>query len=142
MSPVAQRWLIVAGVLGALSVLLGAFGAHALPGYLESQGWKEADLERRMANFETAARYQTYAALFLLGMAVVIDRVPRKSWQAACWLMLAGAVVFGGALYGVALAPDGWRRVFGPIAPLGGASMALAWGAAAWGGLYSPSRNP
>lgn len=137
MNSLASRWLVVAGVLGAISVLLGAFAAHALPNYLESQGWEGEDLERRLANFETAARYQTYATLFLLGMALLVDRQPRFAWRVACWLMLAGVVVFAGSLYGVALASPEWRKVLGPIAPFGGTSMVLAWAAMAWGGAVS-----
>jgi uncharacterized membrane protein YgdD (TMEM256/DUF423 family) len=138
MNPLATRWLVVAGVLGALSVVLGAFAAHALPDYLQSQGHAGADLEGRLANFETAARYQTYASLFLLAMAMVLDRQPRMAWRAACWLMLLGTIVFAGAVYGVALAPVDWRRVFGPIAPLGGTGMILAWAAVAVGAVWAP----
>jgi uncharacterized membrane protein YgdD (TMEM256/DUF423 family) len=52
-------------ILGAgsafISVLAGAFGAHALRGRLSPDA---------LATFETAARYEMYHALALLGVAI------------------------------------------------------------------------
>jgi uncharacterized membrane protein YgdD (TMEM256/DUF423 family) len=142
MTPLACRWLLVAGVLGSLSVGLGAFAAHSLPAWLESQGYVGEEVESRLANFETAAKYQIYGSLFLLAMALVVDRHPRPAWRWACWLMLAGTLVFAGAVYGVALAPADWRRVFGPVAPLGGTGMILAWAAVALGAFAKGGHAP
>src|SRR5262244_2335421 len=52
-----MRLGVVGGVLGALAVAAGAFGAHALRGRLDPAA---------MGTFETAVRYQLVHALALL----------------------------------------------------------------------------
>ena len=135
MSQPALRWIVVAAVLGALSVVLGAFAAHGLPNYLEWRGASGEQLARRLANFDTAARYQTYAALFLLGMSLAIDRAPRVAWRVACWSMLVGSLIFAAVLYGVAVATPEWQGLLGPFAPIGGTLMIVAWVAATVGAV-------
>uniref|UniRef100_UPI00262EECF9 DUF423 domain-containing protein n=1 Tax=uncultured Chryseobacterium sp. TaxID=259322 RepID=UPI00262EECF9 len=49
--------LIFGAVYGMLSVILGAFGAHAFKKILSVE---------RLESFETGVRYQMYAAFFLL----------------------------------------------------------------------------
>ena len=49
--------LVFGAVYGMLSVILGAFGAHALKKILSVE---------RLESFETGVRYQMYAAFFLL----------------------------------------------------------------------------
>ncbi len=129
------RWMMVAAVMGALAVALGAFAAHGLPNFLAEQGASGADLARRLANFDTAARYQSFGALFLLGLALALDREPRVAWRVACWGMLLGIVIFSGVLYGVAIASPDWQKVLGRFAPLGGSLMILAWVAAGVGAM-------
>ncbi|MGI9457651.1 MAG: DUF423 domain-containing protein, partial [Aeoliella sp.] len=74
-------------------------------------------------------------ALFLLGMGLVIDRQPTRTFHIAAWAMLLGVVIFSGALYAVALVSDERRGTFGLFAPIGGASMIVAWVAAAVGAI-------
>jgi uncharacterized membrane protein YgdD (TMEM256/DUF423 family) len=113
-----MRLGMLAALLGALAVALGAFGAHALRGRLEP-----ADL----ALFETAARYQL---LHALAAAFAADRAARAAGAgAACVAFLAGAVVFCGSLYGLAL---GGPRLLGAITPLGGLGFILGWLLLAW----------
>ncbi len=49
--------LVIGAVYGLLSVILGAFGAHALKKILSVE---------KLTSFETGVRYQMYSALFLL----------------------------------------------------------------------------
>ena len=141
MTQLAMRWIAVAALLGALSVALGAFAAHSLPNYLSEQGASGQDLARRLANFDTAARYQTYGAFFLLGMALALDRQARSAWRLACWAMLLGVCIFSGVLYGVALATPDWQKVFGRLAPIGGSLMIVGWIAAGVGALWPQSSD-
>ena len=127
MNNIGLRWMIVAAVMGALAVSRGAFAAHGLPNYLANQGASGTDLARRLANFDTAARYQSFGALFLLGMALAIDREPRAAWRIACWSMLVGVIIFAGVLYGVAIATPDWQKLLGRFAPIGGSLMIVAW---------------
>lgn len=142
MSRLCEVWLLCAAVVGGLAVVLGAFGAHGVPSYLQQQGYDSAAVAIRLANFETAARYQTYAALFLLGLALAIDRKPLQIWNIAGWAMLAGALLFSGILYTVALVPDELRGTFARFAPIGGGLMIAGWLALGIGALRTaPARG-
>ena len=55
--------LIIGGIYGLLSVILGAFGAHAFKKILSVE---------RLESFETGVRYQIYAAFFLLIVGYIL----------------------------------------------------------------------
>jgi uncharacterized membrane protein YgdD (TMEM256/DUF423 family) len=113
--PPSRGWAATGAILTGLGVALGAFGAHALEPLLS---------EARLATFETAVRYQTHQALGLLLVALL----PRPARRAAP-LLLAGTVIFSGALY-LLVALD--APAFGAVAPIGGAAMIAGWLLAAW----------
>ena len=115
-----RTFAVIGAVLAFLAVAAGAFGAHAL-----RARFSPADL----AIFETAARYQMYHALALLGAAWVAARWPGGAAHAAGWLFLAGTLVFSGSLYGVVLTGQRW---LGAITPIGGVAMLAGWLALAW----------
>jgi uncharacterized membrane protein YgdD (TMEM256/DUF423 family) len=106
--------------LGGLAVVLGAFGAHGLEGFLVEN--------QQAANYETAVRYQMYHALALVLVGIVAERRPTTSLRLAGWCFVGGVVLFCGALYGVALA-----RIsqLGMVAPVGGALLIAGWSALA-----------
>ncbi len=120
------NWIAVAGILGALAVTIGAFGAHGLPGQLEKLGYEPLEVQRRLATFETGARYQVYSALALLAIGVAAERQPRRAWAAACWLLLLGSLVFSGLLYALALLGPAYRWL-GAVVPVGGVMMIAGW---------------
>jgi len=111
-----------AGALGALlvavAIAVGAFGTHTLAARLPAA---------RLGTLETAVRYQTYGGLGLVAMALTArlarGGAARAAEQAAALLAL-GLLLFCGALY---LLVAGGPRLLGMVAPLGGASMILAW---------------
>lgn len=98
-----------------LSVAAGAFGAHALRARLSAE---------LLAVFETAARYQMYHALALLGVARAVSRWPGALPQWSGWLFVAGTVLFSGSLYALALSGVRW---LGAITPLGGVAFLAGW---------------
>jgi uncharacterized membrane protein YgdD (TMEM256/DUF423 family) len=118
----SQGWLTLAGVLGALGVALGAFGAHALKPVLPLQA---------MTIFETAVRYHLLHSLALLGCGLAMEvfpaRAARLRWSAA--LFVVGIVLFSGSLYGLAVSD---LTVLGLLTPLGGVAWVAAWGWFAW----------
>jgi uncharacterized membrane protein YgdD (TMEM256/DUF423 family) len=59
-------------------VALGAFGAHGLPEYLQRQGIAAEDAEhgKRLANFDTAARYQLVNALAIVLVGLLARVAP------------------------------------------------------------------
>ena len=104
-------------LFGGLAVALGAFGAHAL---------SERITPERLANFETAARYQMYHALALLAVALAMAYFPSggKLLNAGGWLFTAGIVLFSGSLYILSLTGIRW---LGAVTPLGGVAFAAGW---------------
>lgn len=113
----ARLYGIVGGICGMLSVMLGAFGAHALENRLT-----EAALE----TYHTGVQYQMYHALALLVLALIAasGRVKRARIRLAGIFFIAGIVLFSGSLYVISL--TGLTK-FGIVAPFGGVSFVLGW---------------
>jgi uncharacterized membrane protein YgdD (TMEM256/DUF423 family) len=108
------RWVRIAAVLGALAVILGAFGAHALERRLD---------ERALEVWQTANRYHFIHALSLLGLGLWEGSGGRGARLAAsAWLL--GMTVFCGGLYLYSLTG---LKVGAMLAPLGGLSLAAGW---------------
>jgi uncharacterized membrane protein YgdD (TMEM256/DUF423 family) len=117
-----MTWSVTGAILLALAVMLGAFGAHAL------RGWLDAYL---MGVYEKAVLYHFVHALGLL-IVSLLPKAGALSESAAAWvcgLLLAGIVIFSGSLY--VLAITGFR-VLGAVTPVGGASFIAAWLLLAW----------
>lgn len=111
-----DRAFALTGSLSAfLAVAAGAFGAHALRARLAP------DL---LAVFETAARYQMYHALALLGVAWAVTRFAPGPVRVAGWLFIGGTIVFCGSLYLLALSGTRW---LGAITPIGGLLFLGGW---------------
>ncbi len=110
-----RLFLIIGALSGALSVGAGAFGAHALRARLEP---------RLLEVFQTAAQYQMYHALALLGVAWVASRWPGTLSTASGWLFVAGTIFFSGSLYAMALTGI---RALGAITPFGGVCFIGGW---------------
>lgn len=111
--------LVFGAAYGMLSVVLGAFGAHALKKILSVE---------RLESFETGVRYQMYAAFFLL-IAGYILKFDTSSQKWISILMIAGTILFSFSIYMLSM-QDYWGmnlKFLGPITPLGGLFMILAW---------------
>jgi len=126
-----ERHFFGIGALSAcLSVAAGAFGAHAL---------REAVSPDRLVVWETAARYQMYHALALLGVALAAARWPAAGWSAPGWLFTARIVVFSGSLYLLALSGVRW---LGAVTPLGGVAFLAGWAMLALAGARALGSVP
>lgn len=110
--------LLIASALGALTVAIGAFGAHALAKLLESTG--------RVATFETAVKYQMYHTLALLAIGLLLFKVEQPALQVAAWCFFLGMLIFSGSLYVLCLSGITW---LGAITPIGGTLFIVGWGA-------------
>lgn len=112
-----RNFVVAGGVLGLLGVALGAFGAHSLKATLEANG--------RVEVWQTGAHYQLVHALGLLLVALLSDRLREKRLlRIVGWLWLAGALVFSGSLYLLAVTNIG---VLGAITPIGGLCFLIGW---------------
>ena len=111
--------LVVGAFYGLFSVILGAFGAHALKKILSVE---------KLTSFETGVRYQMYSALFLLMVGYILKfETPTEKWISI--LMIAGTFIFSFSIY--LLAFNGINslnfKFLGPITPLGGLMMIVSW---------------
>lgn len=107
-----------------LAVVLGAFGAHGIQGRVDAHAYH---------NWGTAAQYQFYHGLALLGLAALDGRLPARVTGFVRILFLLGILCFCGSLYLLAvrdlLGIHGLGRVLGPITPLGGLMFIAGWAA-------------
>lgn len=111
--------LVFGAAFGMLSVILGAFGAHALKKILSVE---------RLESFETGVRYQMYAAFFLLIVGYIL-KFDTSSQKWISILMIAGTFLFSFSIYGLSLQDylGANLKFLGPITPLGGLFMILGW---------------
>ncbi len=123
----SKRAIVLGGILAALSVILGAFGAHGLLKHVESG---IMDL-RMVQSFETAARYQMYHAFALIVLGIIMKVFGEsKLLSASMWFFTSGIILFSGSLYLIAtrtiIGWDNWEWI-GPVTPLGGLCFIGGW---------------
>ena len=112
----------------ALSIVCFLFGSAIAVGALGAHALKEILTESKLASFETAVRYQFYGAI---GLAImVLIGMVRQEWNHR-WsqhLLAIGTLFFSGSIYVLVFATQPIiRQVFGPITPIGGVLMIVAW---------------
>lgn len=116
-----KGYLTTAALLGALSVALGAFGAHGL---------KKLVPPETVTTFETGVRYQFYHVFALLAVAILFDKFPGDWMKWAGLLFVIGIVLFSGSLY-VLTVLKATNTVglsgIGAITPLGGLFLIAGW---------------
>lgn len=107
-----------------LAVALGAFGAHGIQDHVDVRAYH---------NWTTAAQYQFYHGLALLGLAALEGRLASRLVSFVRIIFLVGILCFCGSLYLLAtrdiLGIQGLTKVLGPITPLGGSMFMVGWGA-------------
>ena len=110
----------VAAALCFFAVALGAFGAHGLKATLEVNGTVDA--------WNKAVLYHLAHAVALVALALhgTVNR-------SACYLLVAGVLVFSGSLYVLAITNARW---LGAVTPIGGLCFLAGW---AWL-LTAPTR--
>ena len=111
--------IITATLLGAISIILGAFGAHALKKLIDINA---------LATFETGVRYQMYHALFLLFLASN-NLIQEKTKKTIHILVIFGVLFFSGSIYLLATntITSFDFKVIGFITPIGGLLLIIAW---------------
>jgi uncharacterized membrane protein YgdD (TMEM256/DUF423 family) len=110
-----RTFAVLASISAGLAVGAGAFGAHGLRARLPADA---------LAVFETAARYQLYHALALMGVAWACTQWPQPLVRAAGWLFVGGTLVFSGSLYILSTTGHRW---LGAVTPLGGLLFLAGW---------------
>lgn len=106
---------IIGALMAGISVAAGAFGAHALAERLD---------DRMLEVWNTAAQYQMYHGLGLLGVAWLSQQTEHVATTVAGVAFIVGIVLFSGSLYVMALSGIRW---LGAITPIGGVGFLVGW---------------
>jgi uncharacterized membrane protein YgdD (TMEM256/DUF423 family) len=120
-----KNFISIAAILGAITVALGAFGAHALKAVLSPAA---------LTTYETAVRYQMYHLVALLFTGILLQKASspkqQKLLNRAGLFFIDGIVLFSGSLYFIVAKPflgiEGLPWV-GIITPMGGLLWMIAW---------------
>ncbi|HWC99879.1 MAG TPA: DUF423 domain-containing protein [Candidatus Sulfopaludibacter sp.] len=117
-----MNWSQTGAILLALSVILGAFGAHGLRDRLDAYS---------MDVYQKAVFYQFIHSLGILivGILPKTGTFPLSSAGTVCTFLLAGIVIFSGSLYLLAVTGN---RMLGAITPIGGVCFIVGWVLLAW----------
>ncbi|SHI41581.1 DUF423 domain-containing protein [Flavobacterium terrae] len=114
-----KKILITALSFGFVSIVLGAFGAHALKKVLTID---------QLSSFEVGVRYMMYHALFLLFLGTTSIVLPEQK-NVIYYLTLSGTLFFSVSIFLLSTqALSGLNFKFlGPITPIGGLLLIAAW---------------
>lgn len=110
-----KMFLMGAGVLAGLSVVLGAFAAHGL---------KNKIPDNLLSAFQTGVEYQFFHSLAIILIVLLAKQFPHGLWFTSAAALLIGILLFSGSLYGLALTSMKW---LGPITPIGGLAFIVGW---------------
>ena len=129
-----KRFLKIAAFMGALTVIFGAFAAHAIKSRVNAE---------TLSIFETGVRYQMYHvfALFLVG--IIYKEFPFKYMIWAGNLFLAGIILFSGSLYALTFfKANGYENMnwLGAVTPFGGTCFIVGWSLILLS-LYQPKKT-
>lgn len=117
-----NKIIALGGLLIAISIILGAFAAHALKN-------KFMATDQQLATFKTGVDYQLYHgfALILLGL---INKVFAINVKYITIMFVMGVICFSWSLFGISITGifkiD--ATILGPITPIGGGFFIVGWG--------------
>ena len=116
-----KTFIITAALFGALSVVLGAFGAHALKSKISVDA---------LEIFETSVRYQFYHVFVLLAVGILMQYFPNNFITWSGRFFIAGIILFCGSLYLLTYfkAVDNQQMNWlGAVTPFGGLCFIAGW---------------
>jgi uncharacterized membrane protein YgdD (TMEM256/DUF423 family) len=117
--------LQLAAILGAITVVIGAFGAHGLRPNLSADAFN---------SFETAVKYQFYHVLALLFVGLLQAKSNTTTLVRVAQCFIIGIVLFSGSIY--FLATKALHNIsvplIGIITPIGGVFFIVGWLLLAW----------
>lgn len=109
--------IITTGALfGLLSVVFGAFGAHALKKTLSTD---------QLHSFEVGVKYQMYHAIVLVVLGFNHNAISTATY----WCFTIGIILFSFSIYGLILSDAKGKKLkfLGPITPIGGLCLVTGW---------------
>ncbi len=106
-------------ILGMTAIIFGAFSAHALKKYLNTE---------QLSTFETGVKYQMYHGLFLLFVGGT-NLVSELAKMRIFYLVLVGIILFSGSIYllsTMSITMINFKPI-GLATPIGGLLLIGAW---------------
>lgn len=116
-----KSFLKTGALLGALTIIFGAFAAHAIKSRVNAE---------TLAIFETGVRYQMYHVFAIILVGIIYKDFPFKSMLWAGKLFLAGIILFSGSLYLLTyFKAAGKENMYwlGAVTPFGGICFIVGW---------------
>lgn len=106
-----MNYLYTAIILGAVFIILGAFGAHVLVDMVSAD---------RLIIFEKAVFYHIVHTVLI----VILELQSKSQFIWSKRLFLSGILIFSGSLYLLVLTNTSW---LGKVTPIGGLCFILGW---------------
>jgi len=89
MNKLDKRIVVTASFLGALTIAIGAFGAHGLKQLVDAES---------ISSFETGVRYQMFHVIVLLVVGFIVPiSATTKKW--VFWFFIFGIILFWGCKF-------------------------------------------
>lgn len=114
-----KRFLIAGSSFGLISIIIGAFGAHALQSVLD---------QTQLNTFETGVKYQMYHALLLMFLGLFNVKKSRSK-IVIFWLLVIGTILFSWSIFGLATnSLTGFNfKTIAILTPVGGTLLIISW---------------
>jgi uncharacterized membrane protein YgdD (TMEM256/DUF423 family) len=107
--------LISGSLFALLSIIFGAFGAHALKEHLSAYS---------SSIYEKAVLYQMFHALGILLVTILGNQIESINFASSIYCFVLGIILFSGSLYILAITDMKW---LGVITPIGGIFFIIGW---------------
>jgi len=107
--------LLLGSFFSLMSVVFGAFGAHALKDILD---------EYSLSIYNKAVLYQMFHSLGILIISILNNYLNNIDLSVVIWLFVFGIIIFSGSLYTLAVTKTKW---LGIITPVGGSFFIIGW---------------
>ena len=115
-----RNWIIFIAILGAVTVILGAIGAHTLRNALDAV---------QLNSFATGIRYQMWH-IFAIAVCVLLSKQFNINLKPSLWLFAIGILFFSGSIFLLSTIPvhgmEGVKAI-GLATPIGGLILVVAW---------------
>ena len=108
--------LLLGSFFALMTVVLGAFGVHALKDQLNEYG---------KSIYEKGIFYQMFHSLAIVLVVILNEYLDGVNLSLSIWMFTFGILLFSGSLYILALTQIKW---LGAITPIGGLLFILGWG--------------
>lgn len=116
----SRKIILLATILLAIAVVLGALGAHALKAKLSPE---------HLESFKTGVTYQFYHGFGLLLLGICMEVFKKPGLKYVAYLFGLGILFFSGSIYLLSTTEiSGLNVLFlGPVTPLGGVLFIAGW---------------